>query len=587
MMAFELTHHIMDVIVPIFLLVMIFYVLFLKRRVFLMSLNAFQLARKQKQIKKELEYEQDQSQIRIEVIELALDGIALLSSDGQILYGNRALWNIFDVPQHKKSLYSKKSWLMLYGEKGQAYIHDHVLPILKEKGEWRGQGPVQLHNGLVIHGDMTLKSTHTGHIIGIIRDISERVLAETIKEQHRTTAWQNDKAMAMGRMARGMVHDLNNSLASIVGYAEFLTDDLDHASDQGRYARAILESSHRMIYILDQIAVLAPKAAVLPDQCDVIDAIEHLLLRQEFNNRVHFNTSLSHIAVPLSKNHFMRIIECVLKNALEENLNKNVALDITVITPETHLFLLPLVDEALEINDHLPLDIHESHSGETHVLLGTLCKNKTYLCVRICDEGNGIHKACADMMFDPFFSTKSPQYHPGLGLAVVRGLLTLHKGALELRSKQGEGTSICILLPLGDNHGLVHLPDQTVYDYAIGRHVVIIDDQENFLTHLSESLLRQKLHVSAFTNPLEALDFIRDQRHHIDLVMTDHQMPEMSGGELATELKADFKDLPIVLMSGFYPDPLPSHIDHFIKKPISAGELNHILHVLIGKATVL
>ncbi len=585
MKVFELTHHVTDVIVPIIVVMMLFYILFLKRRMFMMSLHQFQLARAQKKIQINLRNEQDQSEIRLDAIELALDGIAILTHDGILLYGNRALWSIFDVPYHKKSLYVGKSWLHLYGEKGQAFIHEIILPALEIKGEWRSEGPVQLHNGLVIHGEMSLKRTQNGNIIGMMRDVSDRVMAERARDQLRVKEWQDNKALAMGRMARGMVHDLNNALASVMGYAEFLSDDLNPQSDQGRYVRAILESTYRMSHILDQIAVLAPKPVAIPDHCDAIEVVKNILVRQEFFDHHIFDTSLTRAIIPISKIHFTRIIEEILKNAQQASPGENFSLAVDLFSINSELTALPFIDDTAQDQDHLPLDIQSNQDDRSLlVLLGGLYKHQAYLTTTIEDKGSGLTTDTAMMIFDPFFSTKTVQEHPGLGLAVVRGLVTLYKGALEIYSTPQKGTRVKIFIPLinRQSYELIKITEPS-YD-LIGKHVVIVDDQISILNQMTESLTRQKIKVSAFLSGFEALDFIRDQRANIDLVITDHQMPELSGGELAAELKADFNDLPIVLMSGFDPDLLPPQIDSFLKKPLAVSALRHTMQRLIGKS---
>jgi CheY-like chemotaxis protein len=165
-------------------------------------------------------------------------------------------------------------------------------------------------------------------------------------------------------------------------------------------------------------------------------------------------------------------------------------------------------------------------------------------------------------MFEPFFTTKSAGEGTGLGLSAVYGIVQAHEGAIVVESQPDEGTTFDIFLPLAAP-GAVTLPAQGAGNSPAGRassiagrHILYIDDDEALLLLVKRLLQRRGLRVSAHGNQNEALDMLRADPAAVDLVVTDYDMPGMSGLQVARAIRQIRPDLPVVVASGFVDETL-------------------------------
>jgi CheY-like chemotaxis protein/anti-sigma regulatory factor (Ser/Thr protein kinase) len=175
--------------------------------------------------------------------------------------------------------------------------------------------------------------------------------------------------------------------------------------------------------------------------------------------------------------------------------------------------------------------------------------------VYVADDGPGIDAVVRDRIFEPFFTTKGPGAGTGLGLAVVHGIVAAHGGHVAVDSTPGAGCTVHLRFPAdaGDVQpgAEVELPSAAVVP---GRHILLVDDDEVIITVAAEVLRRAGYRVSVFTDPRNAVDRLRRQPADVDLVVTDLNMPEMSGLELRQLAHAIRPELPVIVGSGNLPD---------------------------------
>ena len=185
----------------------------------------------------------------------------------------------------------------------------------------------------------------------------------------------------------------------------------------------------------------------------------------------------------------------------------------------------------------------------------------SYARLRVRDNGCGMDAATQSHMFEPFFTTKPVGSGTGLGLAVVHGIVASMGGVLNVHSMPGQGSSFEVWLHLLDvsvSDGVVPKDPQALLPVAKDpiKHVVCVDDDEPMLLMLERWLQRRGYRVSAFADPLAALAAFRAAPKGVDIVVTDFNMPGLSGLALAEALTALRPDLPIVLSSGYVSDEL-------------------------------
>jgi CheY-like chemotaxis protein len=188
--------------------------------------------------------------------------------------------------------------------------------------------------------------------------------------------------------------------------------------------------------------------------------------------------------------------------------------------------------------------------GRTHVQLGTIDAEVSYVRIMVRDTGCGMDYAVVERMFEPFFTTKEVGRGTGLGLAAVHGILAEHKGAMLVTSRVGEGTTFDLFFPLASKPAERVAETDASLPTGSGR-ILVIDDEPQLGTMLMKLLSRLGYTATAYTNPLEALAQVKQDPGAWDLVITDQMMPQITGLELAKDLLGTNPRLPIVMCTGY------------------------------------
>jgi CheY-like chemotaxis protein len=169
----------------------------------------------------------------------------------------------------------------------------------------------------------------------------------------------------------------------------------------------------------------------------------------------------------------------------------------------------------------------------------------------VSDTGSGIPAAVLERMFDPFFTTKGVGRGTGLGLSLVHGIVADVGGAIDVATLAGAGTTFTVWLPAaGETPRLLAEPAGEL-PHGNGEAVMIVDDQRSLVALTEETLAALGYEPAGFDSSVAALQAFRAEPQRFDLVLTDETMPDLSGVELAREIRGVRPELPIVLMSGY------------------------------------
>jgi CheY-like chemotaxis protein len=172
-----------------------------------------------------------------------------------------------------------------------------------------------------------------------------------------------------------------------------------------------------------------------------------------------------------------------------------------------------------------------------------------YLRLRVTDHGSGMDSATLKRVFEPFFTTRPHGEGTGLGLSVVHGIIESHRGAIDIVSEPGAGTSVSVYLPavrepLGASEGKMPVSGR-------GEEVMYVDDEESLVILMERALTKMGYRVSGYTEAETALREFRQQPSKFDVVITDIAMPGMAGPEFAAKLRDVRTDVPIIMTSGY------------------------------------
>lgn len=403
--------------------------------------------------------------------------------------------------------------------------------------------------------------------IGTTQDITERT---TLEAQLR----ESQKMEALGTLAGGIAHDFNNALAAVMGNLELARQDvgaghpaqhsLDEIAKAGSRAKALVQQ----ILAFGRRQVLERKRIVLAPVLE--ETMRLLRATQPAGIRVSHGCAPDTPRVMADGTQIAQVLVNLCTNAWH-------ALEGQVRPGE--------VDIQLQAYDHTPGAAQMAHT--TH-RLGNLLPGR-YACLTVRDNGAGMDQATQRRIFEPFFTTKGVGKGTGLGLAVVHGIVQAHEASIEVASIPNEGTTFRIYFPAAevvspdDDEPEQHAPrdgrgGDAFQTQGKGKQVLYVDDDEALVFVITSLLQRQGYRVSSYTDPHEALAAVRADPMKFDLVVTDYNMPGISGLALARELKNIRADLPVAMASGYFTDELRAHtldagVRELINKPNIVEEL--------------
>jgi len=221
-------------------------------------------------------------------------------------------------------------------------------------------------------------------------------------------------------------------------------------------------------------------------------------------------------------------------------------------------------------------------------LLGVELAPGRYAHLWVRDTGSGMDAATRARVFEPFFTTKRIGQGTGLGLSVVHGIVSAHHGAITVDSSPGRGSIFHLYFPLlaGPETARAEAALERAAPAGRGEHVLYVDDDQPILLMVEALLKRQGYRVTTVEHPRDALQHVRDDPQSFDLVVTDFNMPELNGLELAAELAALRPGLPVAISSGFVSDELRKAArDHgvraLLQKEYTLERLPQLVHQLL------
>lgn len=368
-----------------------------------------------------------------------------------------------------------------------------------------------------------------------------RAVLRLFEQQHLETEVrlaQAQKMEAIGTLAGGIAHDLNNILTPILGYAELM-------SLMRRQGESIDQE------VIDQIAVSATRAR---------EIVKQILAFSRHQKSERCPVSLSRAI-----KETIRMISSSLPATIDIEIRLNVENDIVLMNPdEMHRVIMNLCTNAYHaMRAHggrmqITLDHHEGPllgwSTHTELLLGD------YLRLSVADTGVGIDPDLLPRIFEPFFTTKKQGEGTGLGLPIVHGIVSRSNGLISVESRVGKGSSFHLYFPvvMDDICGSTRRSsDQNqvapgALSPASSRTRILFVDDEFAVTRLASMILpKYGIAVVTENDSRKALEIFREFAQDFDLLVTDQTMPGLTGVDLAREVLLIRPDLPVILCTGY------------------------------------
>jgi PAS domain S-box-containing protein len=376
-------------------------------------------------------------------------------------------------------------------------------------------------------------------MVGTHTDITELKQAEVQQHVLEAQLRESQKMEAIGTLAGGVAHDFNNLLAAILGNLALAREDVgpDHLAQESlqEISRAAIQARQ----LVQQILTFSRRQTQAMRQQPLTPLVQETLglLRSLLPAGARLDTLLSQ--APLVVNSDATQVQQVLINLCS---NAWQAL-------EGRTGVISVALEAARLDAAQALQLGDLPAG-------------AYACLSVTDNGPGMNAETQRRLFEPFFTTKPPGAGTGLGLAVVHGIVKAHRGAIAVHSQPGEGTRFDVYLPLAVEAEalqpapeVVPAPGPNVSE-ADGRHVVYIDDYEAMVFLVGRLLRKQGFRVTTFESGEAALAWLRTHDDLIDLVVTDQNMPGLSGVEVVREIGRLRPGQRVAIVSGHVNDQL-------------------------------
>jgi PAS domain S-box-containing protein len=401
-----------------------------------------------------------------------------------------------------------------------------------------------------------------GKLLGfakITRDITERKNAQEQLEAAREALVQSQKMEAIGQLTGGVAHDFNNLLMVVLGSLELVRKRLpDDPKLKGLLENAI-QAAERGSLLTKRMLAFARRQELKQEAIEIPELVRGMtdLLQRSLGPSIAIET------------RFPLISKAVLGDA---NQLEMVILNLTVnardAMPDGGQIVIATREEILRAGD------------------GTRLKPGAYICLTVRDTGIGMDEATLRRAMEPFFTTKGPGKGTGLGLAMVHGVAAQSGGWFTLQSREGEGTTAELWLPVAEVQTAAVRTGRPAKDapaYQGSLVVVAVDDDRLVLTN-TIAMLEDLGHTGfAASSGKEALDILR-QQGPVDVVITDYAMPYMTGLQLADAIKKEWPELPVIIATGFAemaPDanwPQPK-----LAKPFTEAELARELERIVRR----
>lgn len=412
----------------------------------------------------------------------------------------------------------------------------------------KGRSPLDVSISFIPHFDKS------GQMLGYFflgQDLTEH-------KQTQRELVESQKMQALGRLTGGIAHDFNNLLTIILGNLNFIEDDSLDTEEMREVIQSCQQAAKRGGELIQRLLTFSRRQSLKPESTNINALVEEfsVLLQRTLGETVQVKRRLGTGLAPA----------LVDKNQLETCL-----LNLT-----------------LNARDSMPkggkLTIRTQHyiKPDHHLTFSDLPTGH-YIMLSVSDEGEGMSDETVSRAFEPFYTTKPSGVGTGLGLSMVYGFVKQSGGGIDIRSREGEGTTIRLIFPIDAKASGPHLnkPKAALPKQQHAR-ILLVEDDEGVRQFVHRTLSKMGYTVHLAENGDFALDQL-SQNPDYELVLTDIVMPgSTSGLDLYARVKQQYPKTKVLCMTG-YSEQLESSLDekHLLRKPFQQNELANKLKAIL------
>jgi PAS domain S-box-containing protein len=478
------------------------------------------------------------------------DVVTLQDTDLRIIKANQAACTILDLPYDK--IIGYHCYELFDGSNEPC----HDCPLLETRKSFAPYTREMYYDKLgktfmVSAAPVFNKQGELEYIAHVAKDVTET-------KQLESQLLQSQKMQAIGTLAGGIAHDFNNILSAIIGYAEFIQEEVSQESKIGKDITEVLAAGTRAAALVKQILMFSRKEAT---EKQVLQP--HLIVQEAMK--------MLHATLPTT---------VVIQEDIDPDCGRIMA-DPTII----HQIIVNLCTNGLQAMAEQKGTLYVSLQRREITAAESSKKENVspgpFVVLTVKDSGCGMDQLTIDRIFEPYFTTKEVGSGTGLGLAIVHGAVAECKGFIEVESSVGKGTVFSVYLPLAEEAvGATVASDQNNRGEILPDSVRILAvDDELLITKINAIRLKSRGYkVTAVTDSREALEVFRSQPEKFDLLITDQTMPGLTGADLAKAVLEIKPSLPIIMCTGHSDivseeEAVGLGIKKYVFKPLHKDEL--------------
>lgn len=366
------------------------------------------------------------------------------------------------------------------------------------------------------------------------------------------------KLETVGTLAGGIAHDFNNILGGVLANSELALAELAGGANPADELERIRHAAVRGSEIVRQLMIYAGEESEVVELVSVSGMVEDMLelLKVSIPKLVTIETDLDeHLpAIKASPSQIRQVVMNLITNASEAIGDQGGVIRVTTgrVTVSG--------DSLLAASQHMA-------TGD-------------YVRLEVTDTGRGMTPELQARIFDPLFTTKTGGSH-GLGLAVIQRIVQHLQGTILVSSAPGKGTTFQVLLPCGQatvkatDSAIARSEDETLT--ALTATILVVEDEDTIRQAVSIMLRKEGLSVLEAADGSAALELIRTQKEHIDVLLLNIGLPGASGREVYLEAARLRPGLPVIVTTAKTEEMaavlLGVRVEHFLRKPFKLGDL--------------
>ena len=504
------------------------------------------------------------------ILESTADGILVVNGLGHIVHTNIRFAEMWHIPEE----------LIMEGNSGQLF--NQVLKQLTDPQSFLSRlhtlygapdtdfGVIHFMDGRVfehLSAPLIVEDRISGRVWSF-RDITEREKAEEEKRSLETRLRQAEKMEALGTLAGGVAHDLNNILGGVVSYPDLLLMTLPEDSDLREPILTMQRSGQRAAAVVQDLLTLARRGVAITKVCNLGEIIwDHL------KSPVHRELKTHHPSIQFVANTEERLLNI---------LGSPVHLTKTIMN------LVSNAAEAIPDEGTVTISARNQYVGNPIKGYDTV-KEGDYVVLMVSDDGIGISQEDLNRIFEPFYTKKTMgRSGTGLGMAVVWGAVQDHDGYINIDSTEGEGTTFELYFPVTRQESDVDETTLSIQELmGVGESVLVVDDiQEQ--RELAKAMLETLGYtVKTAASGEQAVEYMRD--NSVDILVLDMIMePGIDGLETYRNILELHPDQKAIIASGFSETELIKEAqalgaEQYIKKPYILSDLGEVVRTELSR----